>query len=817
MEDNQLEAQIASQRGIQPDQVARIAQSRGLTTEAVAAIPDASFQRSVRRLDYADMPRSRDAFRRLQQRDEAGTIPPNALSNALSQLDSTRTRAAAVPQVAGVPTGTAVDPRAMLPGLAGLAPAGAGWTSIGPGNIGGRTRSIVIHPTNTKRMWAGSVGGGVWTTADGGANWSPVNDFMANLAVCCMAMDPTNPNVIYAGTGEGFQNVDSIRGAGIFHTVDGATWTQLPSTVGPEFQTVNRLAISPDGKTLLAATRTGMFRSTDSARLTWTRTLAAEVVDVKFHPSDATKAVAGGRADGKAYFSTDGGATWTESTHSTAWEGRVELTYSVRRPTNVYASVQMRNGEIWRSTNGGQSYTRRKTLDPTGRAAPYLGDQGWYDNVIWAGDPTDHDLVIVGGINLWRSTDGGNTLRPISTWWEPKSVHADQHYIVSSPGYDGVNNRTVFIGNDGGIFTTANIKTAGNEANDPRVHGWQELVNSYGVTQFYGGAGNATSGRIIGGAQDNGTLLFTPESGADGWTTMFGGDGGWCAADPTDTNVFYGEYVNLNIHRSLDGGNSAEFISGQFWSGFAWEWKPIPFRIPDAFSGRALFIAPFILDPNAPNRILAGGASLWRTDDAKTPNTNSTGPAWVAIKGTVGHQVDPTRPSSRISALAVAPGKSAIVWVGHEDGQVFASSNGTDANPTWQKIDGVGPQPLSVGRYCTGITIDPKNNKIVYVTFGGYTRGNVWKTTDSGATWSNIGNSLPAAPARALAVHPVKSKLLYLGTEVGVFASDDGGNTWSPTNEGPTNCSVDDLFWMDKTLICVTHGRGMFKIDLAGA
>jgi hypothetical protein len=426
--------------------------------------------------------------------------------------------------------------------------------------------------------------------------------------------------------------------------------------------------------------------------------------------------------------------------------------------------------------------------------------------------------VIVGGIDLWRSTDGGNKLVPISTWWEPKSVHADQHCIVSSPKYNGTTNRTVFIGNDGGVFTTDNIVTAGNDVGDAKIHGWRELVNTYGVTQFYAGAGNATSGRIIGGAQDNGTLLFTPEGGTDGWTEMFGGDGGWCAADQTDPNVFYGEYVNLNIHRSTDGGQSADFISGQFFNvqTRSWDWKPIPFRIPDAFSGRALFIAPFVLDPNEPNRILGGGVALWRTNDAKALNTTSTGPAWASIKAGVGHQIDPTRPSSRISALAIAKGKSDQIWVGHEDGQLFRTTNGTAQAPIWQKVDRVGVQPLNVGRYCTGITIDPKDSKIVYVTFGGYTRGNVWRTTDSGATWSNIGGALPEAPIRALAVHPRKTSFLYLGSEVGVFASEDGGGTWSPTNEGPTNCSVDDLFWMGQTLVCVTHGRGMFKIDLSG-
>jgi hypothetical protein len=662
-------------------------------------------------------------------------------------------------------------------------------------------------------MWAGSVGGGVWRTDDAGSTWLPVDDFMANLAVTCMVMDPTNPDVIYAGTGEGFSNLDAIRGGGIFRTIDGSTWQQLPASTGTTFQNITRLAISKNGRFLLAATTRGLMRSTDKARATWTSVLPASIADVKFHPTLSTHAVAGSLNDGNAYYSTDSGKTWKTATHNGTWTGRVELAYSVKNPSLVYASVQMNAGEIWRSTNGGKSYSVRDTLTIDGRPALYLGDQGWYDNVIWAGDPTDENLIIVGGVDLWRSTDGGNRLIDISSWWDPRSAHADQHAIVSHPAYNGTTNRTVFFGNDGGMYRADDVTTVGNDADVPRIQGWTELNNTYGVTQFYGCAGNATSGVIIGGAQDNGTLCFKPAAGSEGWISIFGGDGGWCAADPGDPNVFYGEYVFLNIHRNTDGGTTDDtagnrYISGQFWNPARgeWDWKSAPFRIPDAMNRNALFIAPFILDPNNSNRILAGGVSLWRTDDAKTPNTNTKGPKWVSIKGSAG---------SRISAIAVAKGNSDIIWVGHEDGSVFRTANGTASAPLWIRVDGVGPKPLAVRRYCTRVAIDPKNPQNVYAAFGGYSSGNVWRTTDGGANWTNVGAALPAAPIRAVTIHPRKPAFIYLGTEVGVFASEDSGATWSPTNEGPTNCSVDDFAWMGETLICATHGRGIFTIDLS--
>ena len=808
MEYTQADEQVAQRRGLTVGQVKQLQITRGFSNTAIAALPDPMLRRAVRRLEYPDLPRAREAFRLLQERDERGVIPPNALPNALSQLDSTRTRAAAQRRVAGVPTGRQVEPRTLLPPTAGLHPDHTGWVPLGPGNIGGRTRSIVIHPTTPTTLWVASAGGGVWRTDDGGMSWEPVDDLMANLAVCCLAMDPTNPDIIYAGTGEGFSNLDAIRGAGIFRTVDGASWKQLAATTGPNFQSVNRLTISADGTILLAATPRGLFRSSDPDRLNWSQSLSDSVADVDFHPNDSRQAIAGGLDNGRAYFSTDGGLTWRTASHAGIWSGRVEVTYAARDASVVYASVQMNAGEIWRSTDGGKTYAKRNGRTADGTPANYLGDQGWYDNIIWAGDPTNADFVIVGGIDLWKSTDGGNTLIDISTWWEPTSAHADHHYIVAHPGFNGTTNKTVFFSNDGGIYKTDDVSMVGNDPELPRVNGWTELVNSYGATQFYGGAGNVETGTIIGGAQDNGTLRFTTVGGSEQWTPMFGGDGGFCASDPHDPNFFYGEYVFLNIHRSTDGGANADFISGQFWDGSAWRWKPVPFRISDAMNQNALFIAPFILDPNDPNRILGGGISLWRTNDAKTPNTNSAGPMWTPIKGSVG---------SRISAIAVAQGNSDLIWVGHEKGEVFKTTNGTGASPIWQKIPRTGPMSLPVTRFCTRITIDPRDHNTVYATFGGYTKGNVWKTTDGGQEWSNIGSALPEAPVRSLAVHPRNSKFLYVGTEVGVFASEDGGLTWSPTNEGPTNCSVDELFWMGQTLVCATHGRGMFRIDLSMA
>lgn len=238
------------------------------------------------------------------------------------------------------------------------------------------------------------------------------------------------------------------------------------------------------------------------------------------------------------------------------------------RPSNTTYSTYLYSisPAMRRSRKGGP---KRDGLNENGVPANYLGEQGWYDNAIWVGDPKDSDLVMVGGIDLWRSTDGGNTLERISQWNIDESAHADHHAVVAHPEYDSDTNNTVFFGNDGGIYKTEDVKTVG--GGPDHAQGWINLVNVYAVTQFYSGAGNPNTGTIIGGAQDNGTLAYTPADGVNGWKEIFGGDGGFVAADSTDDRYFYGEYVWLELHRNDDGATSSDkwwerYIDGRFWN-----------------------------------------------------------------------------------------------------------------------------------------------------------------------------------------------------------------------------------------------------------
>lgn len=807
---------VAWVRGIPRSTVEVLRRTRSLDNAQICQLPDKRLARAISKAfqPRPDHPGEAVAFRNQQLQDEHGHILADGIVRASRHL-----KTMPVLQTFGSRTGN-------IPGArtAGINP--AGWTAIGPHRIGGRVRALVFDPANGNNIWIGSVAGGIWSSTDGGANWTVVNDFMANLAVSTIVVNPAIPinltsgsetGTLYAGTGEGLYNADGIRGAGIFKSVDaGKTWAQIATTNNSNFYYVNRLAVSADGTRILAATRTGLWVSGDAGS-TWTRIIAtnnpvastsADLTDVDFAPGSSTVAIAGGYNGEVFSLSLNiGTGVWTiaRAAGITSTADRVEVAYAPTDATVVYASVDINNGEIWKSTNGGASFAKVNTL-----AYNFLGNQGWYDNALWV-DPTNANTLIVGGIDLWRSTDGGVSLTRISTWQyggplgSYASAHADHHVIVAHPGFNGTTNRMAYFGNDGGIYRNADVYTASSASSG---NGWAAMNNNLSITQFYDASGHPGTLTIIGGTQDNGTLRYTPAGGTAGWTSPFGGDGGFSASDPVDSTVHYGEYVYLNVHRLTSASIYSDYISGSVGAG----WKAAPYTIPDAQNYTANFIAPIALDPNNANRLLAGGQQLWRTNDAKTANTSTTGPSWYSIKTATGV----TGYSGYISAIAVAQGNSDIVWVGYNNGDVYVTANGTATNPVWSRVDL--NTPVLPNRAALRIAIDRNDSNTVYVSFGGYSTGNLWRTRDGGLTWANIHGNLPAAPVRALALHPNDSRWLYVGTEIGVFATENARDVATPSwglpgADSPANVSVDSLFFLGTKLVAATHGRGLFTND----
>ena len=680
------------------------------------------------------------------------------------------------------------------PKSAGIQP--AQWQSIGPSNVGGRVRALAFDPRNANRLLAGSASGGLWVSENAGGSWRASTDFLPNLSVTTLVFDPQNPSNVYMGTGEASAG---LVGVGAFKSVDGGnTWQYLAATnvdANPDWRFVNRLAVHPTQPQVLLAALThnnlaagSIYRSADGG-VTWGRVSTFKALDIAFDPNSPANVVAG-LDDGAVAYSGNGGLDWMRSAAlvpAPAGRGdsaRAEIAFARSQPGVVYASVDNDKGEVWRSEDAGATWQKLSTPQ-------HLGNQGDYDNAIWV-DPTDASHVVVAGLDVYQSRDAGVTFEKVSDWRNaPASPHADHHALVSPPDF-APGNRRLFNGNDGGVYRAPDVDALAAGAHGP---GWINASAGLAVTQFYSGAGRAAAGgRIIGGTQDNGSLQLLLGL----WSPFRGGDGGYVAVDPAADVVFYGSYVYLAIHRSLDGGVASYICAGIT--------EALPSEDDNAFCGaaatkKANFIAPFILDPNNASRLLAGANSLWVSDNAK-----AAVPGWRVIKA------PSIATENFINAIAVHEGNGNAIWVGHNNGEIYRTSTGLATSPAWTRV-GAGVLPA---RRAMRITVDRDNPNRVIVSFTGFTANNVWQTLDGGSTWTSITGNLPAAPVFDVKRHPVRPAWLYAATSVGVFTSENGGELWSTTNEGPANIRVRELFWIDdQTLAAATYGRGMYKIAVA--
>jgi hypothetical protein len=732
------------------------------------------------------------------------------------------------------------------------------WEALGPGNIGGRTRAFLIHPTTPDTMWSGAVAGGIWKTTDGGTTWTPKADLLINIAVNSMALDPRNANTLYAGTGEGFFNGDAVRGAGILKSTDGGeTWAQLPSTATPDFHYVQKIVITRGAsQRIYAATRTGVFRSTDGGG-NWTKVLDGTAVngcmDLAVQSDRALPyvfAACGTFAQGTIYRALDSASAsqaWTPVL-STAGMGRTSLALAPSNQNIIYAlSASIATGTfnngllaVYRSNTSGATGSWTTQVDNTspvtlnrlllsnpvfavlsqcGFGAGAFFNQGWYDNFI-AVDPADPEIVWAGGIDAFRSNDGGRNWGQASHWWFTRGVdaeyaHADHHGVVFHPQYNGTTNKRMYNVSDGGIFVTNDARAPISQSPDPITPAspvcgntpaghlvWGEKNNGYRVTQFYHGTHYPDGNTFFGGTQDNGTVRGTVGS-PDAWSTIRGGDGGYVAVVPTNTNILFAENTGLSIQRSTNGGASFAAFSG---------------GITEA-AGNFLFITPFLQDSTNPNVMWIGGATPWRTTSATA--VPGPGAPWAQAGPFFG---------SRISAWGVSPLNNNRVYAGTGSGggvanncRVFTTGTGLTSTATtaWTSskvradacfISWVEPDPVVAGRVYA--TISTFNGPAPAV-------GHVFRSDNFGATWTSIDGSgatgIPDVPVHAIAVDPTDNQRLYVGTDIGVFVSLDGGANWARENTGFANVIVESLSIKNtapRYLFAYTHGRSVYRVQL---
>ena len=683
---------------------------------------------------------------------------------------------------------------------------GSTWAALGPTNGAGRMTAVAPHPMTAGTALAGAAGGGVWKTTDSGATWTVLTDSLANLSVGAVVYAPSNPQIVYVGTGEGGYAIDFIPGFGLLQSPDGGTTWNLPmSVVASMFY---RISVNPgDANDLVIGTNNGAQRSTMGQNGPWTQVINrdsagvtkgyGDVTDIVRDPTNAQilYAATWDRNNWCARYacfdpsifqsptilkSTNGGAAWA----STAMTGfpvsdvnnrvnRIGLAIAPSNTQILYAATSIYNAisgietsHVYKSTDGGVSWSDTTlSSNASTSISRYLGTQAWYDNTIVV-SPSDANVVIAGGVNSVKTIDGG------TTWttppFSPCCVHVDWHDLRYDPA------GTLYVANDGGIWTSPDSGSTSVDRN-----------TNLATRQFYGISPDPVSpNRIFGGQQDNGTI----DRDAVGtiWNFFTGGDGFQSAVNPSDPSVVYSTSQFGWIYRGKKGTNRSP--------------SPLSLQVPFDPTEYAPFLSLITLDATNPGTVYLASSRLWRSLTggdgwAPLPTTTTDGSTW--------------QPTYIITAMAVSKSNPQIIMVAKYN-DVFRS---TDGGTSWTHV--VSGLP---GRDVNGLEIHPTDPNTVFAALAGTSGTSVYYTTNGGTSWSARGTGLPSYSALVVRFDPIDPTTLYCGTDVGVYRSTDSGATWSRFGTGLPAVSVYDVKAVGDgaSLRAATHGRGVWELTVTG-
>ena len=708
------------------------------------------------------------------------------------------------------------------------------WEERGPNNVAGRVRAVLFDKRDPSgnTIFSGGVAGGLWkcTNFKTSPVWTKINDQLPNLAITCIAQDPTNLNVMYAGTGEGWFNFDAVRGNGILKTIDGGTsWNFIPSTrsnTGGNFDFVQDIIVTSTGIVYASARSIfcnagGVLRSVDGTTFTRvignTTTTCADAAnyrgsDLELASNGDLYATTGlqsgaGLNQGRIWISpTSLGAAqgtlgnWTEITPAGTWR-RIELAVAPSAPNILYALLQAGGnnaiGGIRKSINSGATWDTIPLpvwCDQGSTSTDFTRTQSWYDLIAQV-DPNNPMVCFIGGIDILKTVDGGLSWAQVTQWAGNCSglpnVHADQHEIL----FMGNSSQNMIAANDGGIYYSSNAGLS-----------WDRRNDNFNITQFYSVDVHPTLiNYFLGGTQDNGTQRFQSQ-GINSTFRSLGGDGGFAHIDQTDGVIQMGSFTGNNYAFSRDGGNLWAIVSG-------------------GSSAIGRFINPTDYDDF--NDVLIGASSI---DNITVVNKLSIGAGTPTV-----NQVQLSALNGRqISAVKVDPNSTAgNTWVAGSGGSnspvILKLANINALLPTVTASYTFPSTLLTGGAYISSIDVEQGNENRIVVTASNYGVNSVLESIDGGITWVSLDNaSLPDMPVRWVMIAPANAMLsgptagfggLIIGTELGVWTTSqvNGSSTnWVPNNQQFPLTRIDMLKYRpsDNLLAAATHGRGLFTTNI---
>jgi Ig-like domain CHU_C associated len=692
---------------------------------------------------------------------------------------------------------------------------GSNSDAVGPSNgntragnevTSGRMRAVWVDladPTG-KTVWVGGVSGGLWKTNDISAvpaSWTLINDYLSNLAIASICQDPTNTNIMYFSTGESYRTGGGVGGVGVFKSIDhGVTWNLLTSTAVTVLVNSTKILCDNAGNVYVnsqgISIPAGLQRSSDGGN-TWVSinpfttapSATSRIIDFEISSTGAMHIV-GGFFDSApgigGYRYTANPATCTSTsgwnTPTTLYPvpttsgARVEITTA---GNTIYAAISSNGSgantenidKIAKSIDGGDNWT---TTNLTAANITDLngngGGQGTYSNTIGV-DPSNPNNVIVGSLNLLKSTDGGITFSKLTTWvgFTLQYLHADQHNIT---WYE--NGNKMLVGSDGGLFYSTN-------------KGVSFLDKNVGLRlkQFYGVTIHPTSTNyFLAGAQDNGTHQFNGP-GLTSSVEVLGGDGGFTGIDQDEPQFQSGAYVYANFRRSSN--------SGATWSSSG------------SANTSGLFINPYDYD-NVGNKVYAGYAAgqFLRWEDPHSAFTFN--PITIPEFGT-----------GTVTSTTVSPTVANRVYFGVFSSKVFKLDNADLTTPTVTDITPTGIQALT---YISCVAEGLASNQNLLVTQSRTTVGftHVWSSNNGGISWTACDGNLPNIPVYWAVYHPDADTKAYIATETGVWSTDNlngAATIWAPETTFPTvKTSMLKYRASDRTIAAATYGRGLWTATI---